>query len=161
MSTNWSFHCFRSRAWSRGYFGNCHWLLKRIRWLARLQSQEKPGRLQVIKNNLASLNVPLLLGRWIPSDPRSDVDVNNDVNSLYVEIIDKNRTYYKCTIWGQKLSRRRRLKTLLDCVHSKGEEWHEPITILCFKKDLGKKSKFWKQRLLVSAEFQWLSLLFS
>ena len=27
-------------AWSRGSFGNCHWLAKRIRWFARLQSQE-------------------------------------------------------------------------------------------------------------------------
>ena len=28
-------------------------------------------------------------------DPCSDGDINNDVSSLYVEIIDKNRSYYK------------------------------------------------------------------
>ena len=38
-------------------------------------------------------------------------DINNDVSSLYVEIIDKNRSYYKCTICGRKLSRKQRLKT--------------------------------------------------
>ena len=35
-----------------------------------------------------------------------DDDINNDVSSLYVEIIDKNRSYYKCTICGRKLSRK-------------------------------------------------------
>ena len=39
-------------------------------------------------------------------DPRSDDDVNSNVSSLYVEIIDKNRSYYKCTICGGKLSRK-------------------------------------------------------
>ena len=28
-------------------------------------------------------------------DPCSDNDINNDVNSLYVEIMEKNRSYYK------------------------------------------------------------------
>ena len=32
-----------------------------------------------------------------------DDDINNDVNLLYVEIIDKNRSYYRCTICGRKL----------------------------------------------------------
>ena len=41
ISAKWSLLCFQSRAWSRGSFGNCHWLAKRIRWFARLQSQEK------------------------------------------------------------------------------------------------------------------------
>ncbi|CAH3163158.1 unnamed protein product [Pocillopora meandrina] len=27
-------------------------------------------------------------------------DINKDVSLLYVEIIDKNRSYYKCTICG-------------------------------------------------------------
>ena len=51
-----------------------------------------------------------------------DDDINNDVSSLYVEIIDKNRLYYKCTICGRKLSRKQRLKTHLSCVHGKGEK---------------------------------------
>ena len=48
-------------------------------------------------------------------------DINNDVSSLYVEIIDKNRSYYKCTICGRKLSRKQRLETHLSRVHGKGE----------------------------------------
>ena len=36
----------------------------------------------------------------------SDDDINNDVSSLDVEIIEKNRSYYKCTICGRKLSRK-------------------------------------------------------
>ena len=44
-------------------------------------------------------------------DPCSDDDINNDVNSLYVEIIDKV---------GWKLSRKQRLLTLLSYVHGKG-----------------------------------------
>ncbi|RMX42158.1 hypothetical protein pdam_00009401 [Pocillopora damicornis] len=50
-------------------------------------------------------------------------DVNNDVSSLYVERIDKNRSYYKCTICGRKLSRKQRLETHLSCVHGK-EGYH-------------------------------------
>ena len=49
-------------------------------------------------------------------------DINNDVSSLYVEIIDKNRSYYKCTICGRKLSRKQRLETHVSCVHGKGEK---------------------------------------
>ena len=49
-------------------------------------------------------------------------DINNDVSSLYVEIIDKNRSYYKCTICGRKLSRKQRLETHLSCVNGKGEK---------------------------------------
>ena len=37
-------------------------------------------------------------------DPCSDSDINNDVSSLYVEIIDKNRLHCKCTICGWTLS---------------------------------------------------------
>ena len=55
-------------------------------------------------------------------DPCSDGDINNDVSSLYVEIIEKNRSYYKCTICGRKLSRKQRLETHLSCVHGKGEK---------------------------------------
>ena len=36
-----------------------------------------------------------------PLDPCSDDDINNDASSLCVEIIDKNRSYYKCMICGQ------------------------------------------------------------
>ena len=52
----------------------------------------------------------LTMSTW---DPRSDDDINNDVGSLYVEIIDKNRSFYKCTICGRKLSRKQRLKPTL------------------------------------------------
>ena len=41
-----------------------------------------------------------------PLDPCSDDDINNDVGSLHVEIIDKNRSYYERTICGRKLSRK-------------------------------------------------------
>ncbi|CAN0444201.1 unnamed protein product, partial [Hapterophycus canaliculatus] len=50
-------------------------------------------------------------------------DINKDVSSLYVEIIDKNRSYYKCTICGRKLSRKQRLETHLSCVNGK-EGYH-------------------------------------
>ena len=53
-------------------------------------------------------------------DPCSDGDINNDVSSLYVEIIDKNLSYYKCTICGRKLSRKQRLETHLSCVRGRG-----------------------------------------
>ena len=43
-------------------------------------------------------------------DPCSDNDINNDVSSLYVEIMEKNRSYYKCTICGRKLSRKQGVK---------------------------------------------------
>ena len=56
------------------------------------------------------------------SDPCPDDDINNDVSSLYVKIIDKNRSYYKCTICGRELSRKQILKNLLSCVHGKGEK---------------------------------------
>ena len=46
-----------------------------------------------------------------PLDPCSDDDINKDASSLCVEIIDKNRSYYKCMICGRKLSRKQRLKT--------------------------------------------------
>ena len=100
MSAKWSLLCFRSRAWSRGSFGNCHWLAKRIRWLARLQSQEK-------RSSLLWLLRPVLCF-WTMDTLVfcSDDDINNDVSSLDVEIIEENRSYYKCTICGRKLSRK-------------------------------------------------------
>ena len=51
----------------------------------------------------------------------SDDDINNDVSSLDVEIIEKNRSYYKCTICGRKLSKKQ-LKTHLSCVHGQSCE---------------------------------------
>lgn len=56
-------------------------------------------------------------------ESRSDDELNNDVNSLYVEGIDKNRTYYKCTICGRILSRKQRLKIHLSSIHGK-EGYH-------------------------------------
>ena len=86
MSAKWSFLCFQSWAWSHGSFGNCHLLAKRICWLAQLQSQEKCTKLfWLLWPVLCSWTMDIL-------DPCSDDDINNDVNSLYVEIIDKNRT---------------------------------------------------------------------
>ena len=99
MSTKCCLLCFRLQTWSLGSFGNCHQLAKRIHWLSRLQFQEK-------RNNSTLIS---LTAR--PLDPSSDDDINNDVGSLHVEIIDKNRSYYKCTICGRKLSRKQRLKT--------------------------------------------------
>ena len=52
----------------------------------------------------------------------TDDDESDDVNSLYVETIDRNRTHYNCTICGRKLSRKQRIETHLNCVHSKGEK---------------------------------------
>ena len=84
---------------------NCHWLTKRIRWFTRLQFQEK-------RISSFWLLWPVLCFWAMDTlDPCSDDDINNDVSSLYVEIIDKNLSYYKCTICGRKLSRKRRLKT--------------------------------------------------
>ena len=53
--------------------------------------------------------------------------INNDVNSLYVEIIDKNRTRMH-DLWP-KVVEERKLETHLSSVHSKGEKQHKPITI--------------------------------
>lgn len=55
-------------------------------------------------------------------ESRPDDELNNDANSLYVEVIDKNRTYYKCTICGRILSRKQRLETHLSSIHGKGEK---------------------------------------
>ena len=86
-------------------FWDCHCLAKRIRWLARLQFQEK-------RTSSFWLLWPVLCFWTMDTlDPCSEDDINNDVSSLYVEIIDKNRSYYKCTICGRKLSRKQRLKT--------------------------------------------------
>ena len=68
---------------------------------------------------LISLTSSLILDDGLTLDPCFDDDINNDVNSLYVEIIHKNRTYYKSTICGQKLWRKQRLETHLSCVHGK------------------------------------------
>ena len=62
-------------------------LAKRIRWLDQLQSQEKRAKLFCL--------FWLVLFSWMVDtlDPCFDDDINNDVNSLYVEIINKNQTY--------------------------------------------------------------------
>ena len=70
-------------------------------------------------------------------DPCSDDDRNNDVKTLYVEIIDRNRTYNKCTICGLKSSSKQRLETHVSCVHGKGEKWHKAHHN--FKLSYGKK----------------------
>ena len=65
-------------------------------------------------------------------DPCSDGDINNDMNSLYVEIIKENRSYYKCTICGRKLSKKQILKTHLSCVH--GEcDYKSSFTLIFIK----------------------------
>ena len=77
----------------------------RMHWLAWLQFHEKR------KNSwwlLWQVNCFWTMGTL---DPRSDDDINDDVSSLCVEIIDKNRSYYNCMICGWKLSRKQRLKT--------------------------------------------------
>ena len=55
-------------------------------------------------------------------EPCPDSELNNDVNFLHVEIIDKNRTYYKCSICGRILSRKQRLETHLSSIHGKGDK---------------------------------------
>ena len=40
-------------------------------------------------------NSPLLLDDGLSLDPSFEDDINNDGNSLYAEIIEKNQTYYK------------------------------------------------------------------
>ena len=74
-----------------------------IIWELLLASKENP------------LACPIAVSReahkFVLISPCSDDDKNNDAGSLYVEIIDKNRSYYKCTICGRKLSRKQRLKT--------------------------------------------------
>ena len=76
MSAKWSLLCFRSRAWSRGSFKNSHWLAKRIRWLARLQFQEK--------RTTSFWLLWLVVCFWTMDtlDPCSNDDINNDVSSL-------------------------------------------------------------------------------
>ena len=114
----------RSRAWSRGSSRTCHWLAKWIHWLSRLQCQEQRTTLSWL--------LRLVLCFWTMDIlyPCSDSKINSDVSSLYVEIIDKNQSYYKCTICGRKLAMKQNLKTHLSCVHGKGENYHKPITIL-------------------------------
>ena len=56
-----------------------------------------------------------------------DDDINNDVNSLYVEIIDKNRTRMH-DLWP-KVFEEKRLETHLGYVHGEGEKQHKPITL--------------------------------
>ena len=94
MSAKWSLLCFRSRAWSRGSFRTCHWLAKWIRWLADCSVKRSAQLYSDFSNRFSASR------RWYLGD------INNDVSSLYVEIIDKNRSYYKCTICGRKLSRK-------------------------------------------------------
>ena len=74
-----------------------------IFWELSLASKENP------------LACPIAVSReahkFVLISPCSDDDKNNDAGSLYLEIIDKNRSYYKCTICDRKLSRKQRLKT--------------------------------------------------
>ena len=81
-----------------------------ISWELSLGSKENPLACPIavlgVAHNFILISLPAR-----PLDPCSDDDINNDVDSLYVEIIDKNRSYYKCTICGRKLSRKQRLKT--------------------------------------------------
>ena len=60
-------------------------------------------------------------------DPCFDDDINNYVNSLYVEIM--TRIEQECTICGRKFSRKERLETHLSYVHGEGEKQHKPITL--------------------------------
>ena len=53
--------------------------------------------------------------------------ISKDVNSLHVEIIDKNRTRMH-DMWP-KVVEERKLETHLSSVHGKGENQHKPITI--------------------------------
>ena len=70
-------------------------LAKRICWLDRLQSQEKRAK-------LFYLFWPVLFSWMVDTlDPCFDDDINNYVNSLYVEIIDKNRTRMH-DLWPKK-----------------------------------------------------------
>ena len=50
-----------------------------------------------------------------------DDDINNDMNSLYVEIIDKNRTRMH-DLWPK-------VETHFSYVHGEGEKQHKPITL--------------------------------
>ena len=95
MSAKWSLLCFRSRAWSRGIFRTCHWPAKWIRWL--------PIAVLIEAHNFI-LTYPT--GSLLQDDGYLG-DINNDVRSLYVEIIEKSRSYYKCTICGRTLSRKK------------------------------------------------------
>ena len=126
---------FPTRAWSRRWFGNCHWLPKRIHWLALLRSQEKRAK-------LFCLSWPVLFS-WVMDtlDPSSDDDINNDVNSLYIEIIEQ-----ECTICGRKLSRKQKDSNPLElCSRQRWEttqanhnfECHYKLcfTVIFYKKD--------------------------
>ena len=95
----WSLLSFRSRAWSRGSFRTCHWLAEWVRWLSDCSVKRSGQPLRPV----------------LGLDPCSDGDINYDVSSLYVEIIDKNRSYYKCTICGRKLSRKQSRNPLELC----------------------------------------------
>ena len=127
MSAKWNLLCFRSQAWSRGSFRTCHWLAKWIRCLADC-SVTRSAELNSDFSDLFSLCF------WTRDtlDPCSDSDINNDVSSLYVEIIDKNRSYYKCTICGRKLSRKQVSKPT----------W---VVFMAKVRNNTSQSKFWKR----------------
>ena len=72
-----------------------------IFWELSLASKENPLACPIAVSREAHKFALISL-----TNPCSDDDKNNDVGSLYVEIIDKNRSYYKCTICGRKLSRK-------------------------------------------------------
>ena len=104
MGAKWSFLCFQSREWSR-------WsLAKRIRWLDRLQSQEKRAK-------LLCLFRPVLFS-WMVD--KCIIYINNDVNSLCVEIIDKNRTRMH-DLWPKVFEERKTRNPLELCSRQRWE----------------------------------------
>ena len=105
MSAKWSSLCFRSRR---------DLLAKRIRWLYRLQSQETRAK-------LFCLFWPVLFSWMVDTlDPCFDDDINNYVNSLYVEIIDKNRTRMH-DLWPKVFEERKTRNPLELCSRQRWE----------------------------------------
>ena len=87
-------------------YGHVTWIF----WELSLASKENPLVCPIaVSREAHKLLLISLTAR--PLDPCSDNDINNDVGSFYVEIIDKNWSYHKCTICDRKLSRKQRLKT--------------------------------------------------
>ena len=89
-------------------------LAKRIRWLDGLQSQEKRAK-------LFYLFWPVLFSWMVDTlDPCFDDDINNYVNSLYVEIIDKNRTRMH-DLWPKVFEERKTQNPLELCSQQRWE----------------------------------------
>ena len=96
-------------------------LAKKICWLGRLQSQEKRAKLSYL--------FWLVLFSWMVDtlDPCFDDDINNDVNSLYVEVIDKNRTRMH-DLWPKVFEERKTRNPLELCSRQRWKQ-HKPITL--------------------------------